>query len=67
MAVKWKTVSNKIPEVDHRMTGLKGKNVQIGALNGSHAYLAGIHEYGCEIPVTEKMRKWFIADRKSVV
>ena len=33
-----------------------GKKVQVGALHGDHAWLAGIHEYGCTIPVTPKMR-----------
>lgn len=53
--VRCKT-NNKIPKLTNTMKSLNGKKVQIGAINGSHAWLAGIHEYGCNIPVTDKMR-----------
>lgn len=58
MGVKVKTKTNKIPEIQQSCKGISGKSVKIGALNGSHAWLAGIHEYGCTIPVTEKMRAY---------
>lgn len=37
---------------------LNGRKVHVGALEGEHAWLAGIHEYGCIIPVTPKMRAY---------
>jgi hypothetical protein len=46
VGVKIKTKTDKIPVIQHQADSLKGKSVQIGALNGSHAWLAGIHEYG---------------------
>ena len=34
------------------------KSVVVGVLSGEHQWLAGIHEYGCHIPVTKKMRAY---------
>ena len=56
MSVKWKTVTNKLPEIAKTLTAISGKKVKVGVLEGDHAWLAGIHEYGCKIPVTPKMR-----------
>lgn len=56
MGVKWKTKTNKLPELEMSLKGLKNKKVKVGALKGNHAWLAGIHEYGVRIKVTPKMR-----------
>ena len=56
MAVKWKTKVNKLPEVAKTLETLNGKRVKVGSLQGEHAWLAGIHEYGVDITVTPKMR-----------
>ena len=56
MGVKYKTVFDKLPEVTASVETMNGKKVKVGALKGDHAWLAGIHEYGCEITVTPKMR-----------
>lgn len=56
MGVKWKTTTNKIQDVSVSVKGMNGRTVKIGALKGDLAWLAGIHEYGCDIPVTPKMR-----------
>lgn len=61
MKVKWKTKVNKIPEIQARIKAINGAAVQVGALEGERAWLAGIHEYGCDIPVTEKMRRYLHA------
>lgn len=61
MGCKWTTKKNNFPKAIISAQGLNGRNVQIGALNGENAWLAGIHEYGCIIQVTDKMRKWFAA------
>ena len=56
MAVKWKTTTNKLPEIAKTTRALNGKKVKVGALQGEQAWLAGIHEYGVRIKVTPKMR-----------
>lgn len=62
MKVKWRTKKNKFPEMERNAAELKGKKVQVGVLGGGEAaWLASIHEYGCTIPVTDKMRGWFRA------
>lgn len=40
------------------LSGLNGRGVEVGVFNGEHAWLAHIHEFGCQIPVTEKMRAY---------
>jgi hypothetical protein len=36
--------------------GLNGKTIKVGVFEGENAWLAGIHEHGCKITVTPKMR-----------
>lgn len=57
MGAKWQTKINKIPYVSATTKAIQGRKVQVGAAS-SDAWLAGIHEYGCTIPVTEKMRAY---------
>lgn len=59
MGVKIKTVRDDFPSMQKTVKQLQGKKVQVGCLQGEHAWLAAIHEYGCRIPVTDKMRAWF--------
>ena len=61
MATKWTTKKNSLPSVETMIKDLNGVKVNVGVLEGEHAWLARIHEYGCKIPVTDKMRKWFAA------
>ena len=56
MSVKFKTVKNKFPEMQLRLQALNGKKIEVGCIQGGHTWLAAIHEYGCNIPVTPKMR-----------
>lgn len=58
MSVKYKTKVDKMTKVITTMEKMNGKKVHVGALQGEHAWLAGIHEYGCKIPVTDKMRAY---------
>lgn len=58
MGVKYKTEFNKLPEVTSSVSMLNSKTIKVGALKGEHAWLAGIHEYGCNITVTPKMRAY---------
>lgn len=55
MSVKVKTVKNRFPKMQSAIKSLNGKTVSAGVM-GEHAWLAGIHEYGCRIKVTDKMR-----------
>lgn len=58
MSVKIKTVKDEFPKVKATLDGFAGKKVNVGVLRGEHQYLAGIHEYGCRVPVTPKMRAY---------
>lgn len=40
---------------------LNGKKIKVG-VTGEQAWLAGIHEYGCRITITPKMRNWLRAN-----
>lgn len=48
MGVKFKytTKTDKLTEMVTRLESLKDRKVKVGCLNGDHAWLAGIHEYG---------------------
>lgn len=59
MCAKWKTTKNDFPRMKKSLESLNGKKINVGVLEGEHAWLASIHEYGCKIPVTPKMRAWF--------
>ena len=54
--MKHTTKFDKLTEMKTQLEGMKDRSVKVGALQGDHAWLAGIHEYGCNIPVTPKMR-----------
>lgn len=56
MGVKWKTTKNEFPKMLSNIKGLNGKGIEVGAIEGEHSWLAAIHEYGCNITVTPKMR-----------
>lgn len=58
MGVKHKTIKNDFPNMIKQTELLNGEGVEVGVLRGEHAWLASIHEYGCNIPVTPKMRKF---------
>ena len=48
-SVKWKTKKNKIPDMVKSIEAINGKKVEVGVFDGEHAWLAAIHEYGCDI------------------
>lgn len=58
MGVKWKTVKDVTPKMQAAAKKLNGKQVEVGAFKGEHAWLVGIHEYGCTIIVTPKMEAY---------
>lgn len=47
--VKWKTKKNKIPDMITQIEILDGKKIEVGVFEGENAWLAAIHEYGCNI------------------
>ena len=54
--VKITTKKNDFPSMEKSIADLNGLKVNVGVLEGEHAWLASIHEYGCKIKVTQKMR-----------
>lgn len=56
MKVSYKTKDDGFPSMRKRLEAVNGGAVEVGVLQGESAWLASIHEYGCDIPVTEKMR-----------
>ncbi len=56
MSVKVKTIKDDFYKMGKRLESLNGTSVDVGVLEGEHAWLAAIHEYGLHIRVTEKMR-----------
>ena len=58
MKVKYHTAKDDFPKIEKAVNALSGREVIVGCLEGEHAWLAGIHEYGCKIPVTPKMRAY---------
>lgn len=49
MKVKWKTTKNDLPKMTETLEALSGKRIEVGAIDGEHAWLAGIHEHGAFI------------------
>lgn len=58
MKVKWKTKNNLLPTMEAAVRQLNGRKVTVGVSGADNAYLAMIHEYGCKIQVTDKMRAY---------
>ena len=54
--IKMKTLKNDFPKMEKSIADLNGLKVNVGVLEGEHAWLASIHEYGCRIRVTPRMR-----------
>lgn len=58
-----KTVQDDIPLMVKTTKRMRKKKVNVGHLDGGeNAWLAGIHEYGCDIKVTPKMRAYLHAN-----
>lgn len=56
LKMKCTTKHDDFPDMFKRLKAVDGIGVEVGVLKGEHAWLASIHEYGCDIPVTPKMR-----------
>lgn len=55
--VKYKSTDG-FPEMKKRLEEINGQSVEVGVLKGKDAWLASIHEYGCDIEVTDRMRAY---------
>ncbi|MBP3629893.1 MAG: hypothetical protein J6J23_00180, partial [Clostridia bacterium] len=53
MGAKYRTKINKLPTIEKTLKSIGSKTVKVGALKGDNAWLAGIHEYGCNIKAKE--------------
>lgn len=59
MGIRWRTTRNDFPKMEANIREVNGKKVSVGVLGGGEqSWLASIHEYGCRIQVTEKMRAY---------
>lgn len=58
MGAKWRTHKDLIDRMTMSAKSINGAKVNVGVLTGEHKWLAAIHEYGCKIPVTDKMRAY---------
>ena len=58
MGAKIKTKFDITDKILGAAEALDGVNLNVGVITGEHQWLAGIHEYGCKIPVTPKMRAY---------
>ncbi len=57
MKIIYTIKTNKIPQIEKAIAKINGKKVKVGVF-GEQAWLAGIHEFGCRIKVTDKMRNY---------
>lgn len=55
------TTRDYIPKIRESFKELGSKAIEVGAFGGEQAWLAHIHEYGCIIQVTPKMRAYLKA------
>lgn len=59
LKMKCTTKHDDFPDMIKRLKTVNdSKGVEVGVLKGQHAWLASIHEYGCNIPVTPEMRAY---------
>lgn len=61
MKVSKQTRKNLLPAIKANAKKLSNTSVEVGAFDGESSWLAGIHEYGCNITVTDKMRVYLNA------
>lgn len=58
MGFQTKTKVDLTKQMESAAKSLDGISVEVGVIKGEHQWLAGIHEYGCTIPVTPRMRAY---------
>lgn len=58
---KCTTKKNSFPDMIANLKAVNGAGVEVGVIKGEHKWLAGIHEYGCSMTVTNKQRRYMLA------
>ena len=58
MKVTYTSKKDGFPGMKKRLEAVNGQAIEVGVLKGEHAWLAAIHEYGCNIQVTPRMRAY---------
>lgn len=58
MGFRTKTKVDLTKQIEQAAKSLDGISVEVGVIRGEHQWLAGIHEYGCTIQVTPRMRAY---------
>lgn len=61
MGIKYSTNIDKFPQMIRTIKTINSTSVEVGCIEGEHSWLAAIHEYGCNIEVTPKMRAYLHA------
>lgn len=61
MGSEYRTNKDELGKMCKQLKLVQGTSVEVGVLKGEHKWLAGIHEFGCDIPVTDKMRRYLAA------
>lgn len=62
ISIKHTSKGDGLKKLEAGIKAIDNRQVNVGMPTGSEqAYIAAIHEWGVNIPVTDKMRKWFIA------
>lgn len=58
--VKWTVKKDLLDQMKRNAAAVSGTAVEVGVLKGEHQWLAGIHEYGCTMTVTNKQRRYMM-------
>lgn len=58
MGVTLRTRHDGTRALQRELNALNSKRVEVGIFQGEQAWLAGIHEFGCNITVTPRMRAY---------
>lgn len=61
LKVTYKQGKDNFPEIRRQLDLVNGSGVEVGVLKGEHKWLAGIHEYGLTMQVTNKQRRYMAA------
>lgn len=61
MGSSYRTKKDNLSKMIKQLELIDGTSVEVGVIKGEHKWLASIHEYGLDIPVTDKMRRYLAA------
>lgn len=58
MGTSHETRNNKLDKIARELEKIDKKTIEVGVFQGEQKWLAHIHEFGCDITVTPKMRAY---------